>query len=61
MSKPVISSDINGNIFAVLGAASMVLKRNALQDKAKEMSDRVQKSESYDQALAIIMEYVDFE
>lgn len=53
---PLIGTD--GNIFNILGRASGTLRRLDMADKAKEMSDRVYKSGSYEEALVIIMEYV---
>jgi len=37
------------------------LKRAGQNDKATEMSERVMSSGSYDEALSIIMEYVEVE
>lgn len=51
----------DGNIFFILGRVSRVLKDNGMVDKAKECSDRVMASGSYEQALCIIMEYVEVE
>jgi hypothetical protein len=48
----------DGNVFALLGSASRALKRAGLRDKAKEMTDRVMNSDSYEQALRIMLEYV---
>jgi hypothetical protein len=54
---PRIGAD--GNIFSVLGIASRTLKHVGLRDEAAAMSERVMSSESYDEALGIIMEYVE--
>lgn len=57
MSKPQAKIvGANGNIFNILSIASC-----ALNDKQKsdEMLQRVTACESYDDALVIIMEYVD--
>lgn len=51
----------DGNIFFILGRVSTTLKDNGKADKAKECSDRVMSSRSYDEALKIIMEYVEME
>ena len=48
----------NGNIFNLLGIASRTLKDHGFYDQAKEMGDRVLQSGSYNEALAIIQEYV---
>lgn len=51
----------NGNIFNLLGIASRALKRAGMKNEATEMSNRVFSSESYEEALSIILEYVDDE
>ena len=51
----------NGNVFNLIGIASRSLKRAGQNDKATEMSKRVMSSGSYDEALSIIMEYVEVE
>lgn len=51
----------DGNIFNLIGIASRSLKRAGQDDKATEMSKRVMSSGSYDEALSIIMEYVEVE
>lgn len=42
-----------------MGIAARTLKRSSMADAAKEMQSRVMESGSYDDALAIIMEYVE--
>ena len=54
---PLIGED--GNIFNLMGIASRTLKRNGMQEEAKEMCDKITKSGIYDQALAIISDYVE--
>ncbi|WP_201317559.1 hypothetical protein [Paenibacillus sp. EPM92] len=52
----------NGNIFNLLGIASRALKDAGLDGQAKEMKDRVlSEARSYDEALRIIMVYVEVE
>ena len=51
----------DGNIFAILGRASRLLRENGQPEKAKEMSDRVYRSGNYYQAPHIISEYVETE
>lgn len=51
----------DGNIFAILGRASRLLKENGQPDQAKEMCDRVYQSGNYYKALNIISEYVETE
>ncbi len=51
----------DGNVFAILGDASRLLKQNGQPEAANEMFDRVTSSPSYEQALAIISEYVETE
>ena len=62
MSKPkckLIGED--GNIFNLMGIASRTLRRAGLDTEAKEMVDKITRSKSYDEALVIIMEYVEVE
>ena len=51
----------DGNIFAIMGRASRLLKNAGQSDKAKEMCDRVTASQSYSEALSIVSEYVETE
>ena len=51
----------DGNIFAIMGRASRLLKDIGQRDKAKEMCDRVMSCDSYQKALGIISEYVETE
>ena len=51
----------DGNIFAIMGRASRLLKNAGQSDKAKEMRDRVTASQSYSEALNIVSEYVETE
>ena len=48
----------SGNIFYIMGVASHSLRLDGLADDAEEMVSRVTSSGSYDEALAIIGEYV---
>lgn len=49
----------NGNIYAIMGNASIALKQEGRSMDAKQMFTRVVHSGSYDEALEIIAEYVD--
>ena len=51
----------DGNIFAIMGRASRLLKSSGQGDKAKEMRDRVMSCGSYQKALNIVSEYVETE
>ena len=51
----------DGNIFAITGRASRLLKSSGQGDKAKEMRDRVMSCDSYQKALSIVSEYVETE
>jgi len=48
----------DGNVFNLMGICSNALKKAGYTEKAKEMFDRVTSSGSYDEALAIMSEYV---
>lgn len=49
----------DGNIFSIMGRTARALKRDGQYEQATEMTARVAKANSYDEALQIIMEYVD--
>lgn len=49
----------NSNIFNLLAIASEALKNAGQTSQAKEMFDRATKSESYEAAICIMLEYVD--
>ncbi len=53
---PMIGQD--GNIFNLMGIAARTLRENDMEDKAKEMCERIYDSGSYDNALCILGEYV---
>ena len=56
-SCPLIGQD--GNVFNLIGIASRTLRRAGMPEQAKEMSSRIQtEAHSYDEALCIIMDYV---
>ncbi len=64
-TKPKIYIDFDspdGNIFTILAHAENAMKVYSIinaKEKAAEMRERVTKSESYEDALEIIREYVD--
>jgi len=50
----------DGNVFNLITIAGRALKQNGQREKADEMYRRITKTaKSYDEALVIIMEYVD--
>lgn len=49
----------DGNVFALLARCSKALETKGHRDLAKEMRARCFSSHSYDEALGIMMEYVD--
>lgn len=49
----------DGNIFNILGIASRALKEAGYADEAKEMQTEDFASDSYEEALAIVLQYVD--
>ena len=53
--------DQDGNIYAILGRASMLLKEAGMRDQIDEMFQRCAASGDYYKALHIISEYVDTE
>lgn len=60
MSKPrceLIGTD--GNIFSLVGKASITLERAGQRTQAQELRSKIISCESYNAALRLIMEYVD--
>ena len=52
----------NGNIYNLMGIVSKTLKEAGEHEKADEMVKRITSdAKSYDEALAMLMEYVDVE
>lgn len=51
----------NGNIFNLLGKASRALKNAGEWKSVDEMTERVLQSRCYEEALQVIMEYVEVE
>ena len=49
----------NGNIFNLVAIASRCLKKNGMEGRAAEMAHKVFNSKSYEEALAIINDYVE--
>lgn len=49
----------NGNVFALAGKVTSALKNAGQADKAKEFSDRIMDTGSYDEALQLMMKYVE--
>lgn len=59
-TKPIVNGPIDGNIFVIVGACTKALRRAGMPDQAAELSKKVLNSDSYDDALNICSEYVEF-
>lgn len=49
----------DGNIFNLVGITSKALEKNGQRQESTEMKNKVFSSKSYEEALAIISDYVD--
>jgi hypothetical protein len=49
----------DGNVFALLGRCTKALKDIEQFHRARELTDRVLETHSYDEALALMQEYVE--
>ncbi len=49
----------DGNVFALLGRCTQGLKKAGQHEAAKELQSKVLAARSYDEALVLMMEYVD--
>lgn len=63
MNKPVVKLvGQDGNIFNLMGIASKELRKARQQEQADEMVNKITtEARSYDEALQIIMQYVEVE
>lgn len=60
MNKPKVKLvGQDGNIYNILGIASRALKEAGYANEAKEMQAEVFASDSYQEALSIVLQYVD--
>ncbi len=53
---PIIGAD--SNVFNLIGICSRALIKAGYNDKAKEMTNKITNSKSYDEALSIMEEYI---
>ena len=54
-------TDASGNIFDIVSRVSAELKKAGMAAEAKTAANRVWQAGSYDEALNILREYVDFD
>lgn len=60
MTKPIcVLSNVNGNVFAIIGHVSETLKRNDQPEKATEFRSKALSAGSYDEVLCLLGEYVE--
>jgi hypothetical protein len=60
MNKPKCKlTGQDGNVFNLIGIVKRTLEKAGLEEEAKEMMQRCFKALSYDEALRIMMEYVE--
>jgi hypothetical protein len=60
--KPVCNlSNCDGNVFMLAGRVSKALKRAGLADKVTEFQGKLTTCKSYDEALQLMMAYVEVE
>lgn len=60
--KPVCNlTDCDSNVFVLAGRVSRTLKRAGLADKATEFQGKLSTCKSYDEALRLMMQYVEVE
>ena len=54
---PIIDAD--GNVYNLMGICYRSLKKAGYSEQAKEMSERIMKAKNYDEALSIMIEYIE--
>ena len=58
MGKPIVNLiGQDGNVFNLIGICSKALKGAGQHEQAKEMTEKIFKSKSYDEALTIMQDY----
>ena len=61
-AKPTCNlTDCDGNVFMLAGQVSRTLKGAGLADKATEFQGKLTTCKSYDEALQLMMQYVEVE
>ena len=62
MNKPTVKLiGQDGNVFNLIGIVSKALRKNGQANEAKEFVEKAMTSDSYDEVLELIGEYVDIE
>lgn len=60
--KPSLNVDeVDGNVFAIIGAVSKALKKAGYPEHAKEFRTQAIESSSYDGVLSLTHRYIDWE
>ena len=60
--KPVVHGPVDGNIFAVMAAASKAMRKEKVSHETiEQMMAKVMKSGSYGKALMVVADYVEFD
>jgi len=60
MNKPKVKlSGTDENVFALAGKCASALKKHNMYKEAQEMNEKIFASHSYDEALQVMMNYVD--
>ena len=54
---PIVGAD--SNVFNLIGICSKALKNAGYTAEAQEMTDKVMQSSSYDEALSIMLDYIE--
>lgn len=60
-TKPIVKGPVDGNIFSVAAACASAMRRAGLKDKVNEMNERIVNADSYNAALRVCMDYVEFD
>ena len=57
MKPEVRLTDVDGNVFMIIGTVRKALQRAGLNDEAEEFTKKAHNAESYDKVLQLCMEY----
>ena len=57
MKPEVKLTEIDGNVFVIIGTVSKALKRAGLRNEAEDFVNKARSSKSYDEVLRLCFEY----
>ncbi len=60
-NKPTVSTNVNGNVFAIIAHVRKALQKSNQHERAEEFAERALNAQSYDEVIQLTFEYIDWE